>query len=1405
MSDDKSEHSPPNPVKKTSELSSSESDDSDSQQASVATKMSASSSIKIEALTQHNYHSWKIQIEAILNVNGRWLDLDGKDDEKKDYASIAKKAYYDIILRCDGEHTKFLDSVAKHDSVKALQALIEKYEGKGAISELDILMNCFTMRHSSGPIDQHIDELRSKYRRLEEKGVKIPEIVRIANLMISVSNEYEYIWSQFITIDKDELHFDDIAGAILAEQRRRQFNEPRNVAASTKSLSRNERRKHLRCTSCNTKGHTADECRKSRLFCTTCNKPGHKTESCRKTTTNNRKTQAKQSSNVSTLHEDCDELEKSSFAGTIHKAFATTHVKQKPKKPVSRFQTNGKEESKLSSTLKANKQRLKSIIVRPFIEEANSTSSSPMDIEHEDKAEDIPDTPGKRCFIKNEDELSLSDISEFEIKCYEAEVIDILNKSTEIYETSFFSTHKNARNSGWVVDSGASIHMTFEENLFEHLTHSKCGKIRTANGAIIPIHGYGTVKILLKTSSEPLFIVLKNVAYVPDLHINLISVNMLNDAGHAVLFDKGSCELKVGQSFVRFARFIDNNFLVNEIKSNTAYPCVHEWHRRLAHRNLRDIKNLKDRGLVITKCTCLDQCDACMKGKTTCLPFTTSAKPNNALDIVVSDICGPLQTQSLGGSRYFLTITDVYSDYTEVKFLRHKSEAKTEIINFIEFTKTQLGSKPKVFRSDGGGEFVNDDLQNYLKSEGIKIQTTVPNTPQQNGIAERKNRTLNDAVRTLLIASKLPKHLWAEAMNNVVYTQNRIHRKNQKLSPIELFFGRKARATFIEFGRPVYVTTPRQGRGKLEPRAEVVKFLSVDDNAKGFRLWNGRKIVVERNIKPKLNISVDYMSPLLQTPVCNNHHEPHDEILDKNSNDGSGMDLNSLSSDKSTNSNANKERRQNDKSHDDFSNEKPSVELNSERPSNVPRRSERLLNRQHAANMSQRDIEPRTYKEAINSPDKDNWIDAMNEELTSLQETGTFELSDLPNDKKAIGCKWVFKRKSENNNVRFKARLVAKGFSQKYGEDYDEVFAPVARSPTIRLMLSMAGKLKLHVRQFDVKTAFLNGHLEEEIYMSQPEGFKVGSQVLRLRKSLYGLKQAARSWNIMLKSCLAKIEFTQSDADDCLFIQREGDKECYIVVHVDDMLCVATSADKIDKTFQQLSKYFTLKDLGQVKQFLGVDIHLINGFYGINQATYISKMAEELKVENSKPQKFPIDPGYFKLDCNEFLSTNSEYRKIIGMLLYVSTNSRPDISLSVGLLAQRVEKPRVTDLQEALRVVKYLTNTKDFILHLNNIDTHQQLIAFSDANHGECRIDGKSNSGIICFVNGGPIIWSSRKQTLVALSTCEAEYYAITETAKEVIWLNKLLESFNSARHTPTTILTDNQSTISMMEFDATL
>jgi Reverse transcriptase (RNA-dependent DNA polymerase) len=311
------------------------------------------------------------------------------------------------------------------------------------------------------------------------------------------------------------------------------------------------------------------------------------------------------------------------------------------------------------------------------------------------------------------------------------------------------------------------------------------------------------------------------------------------------------------------------------------------------------------------------------------------------------------------------------------------------------------------------------------------------------------------------------------------------------------------------------------------------------------------------------------------------------------------------------------------------------------------------------------------------------------------------KLEDLPSNRKSIGSKWVFKLKFNETGkvVRYKARLVAQGFTQKYGIDYDEIFAPVARSETLRLLLSVAGKKNYHVYHYDVKTAFLNGHLKEEIYLRQPQGFKINDKVLKLNKSLYGLKQAARVWNQTFHDKLLKIGFVQNETDKCLYVLREQEKLCYLLVHVDDILLVSNDLTLLNFCSEKIGKQFEIKNLGNVKHYLGMDVlRDSEGHFKIAQSSYIDKIVEEAGLSDAKASNYPLDIGYFKISDSKSLVDNNEYRKLVGMLLYLATHSRPDISASVAILSQKISNPNETDLNEIKRIVRYLKGTRDLKL-----------------------------------------------------------------------------------------------------------
>jgi hypothetical protein len=351
----------------------------------------------------------------------------------------------------------------------------------------------------------------------------------------------------------------------------------------------------------------------------------------------------------------------------------------------------------------------------------------------------------------------------------------------------------------------------------------------------------------------------------------------------------------------------------------------------------------------------------------------------------------------------------------------------------------------------------------------------------------------------------------------------------------------------------------------------------------------------------------------------------------------------------------------------------------------------------------------------------------------------------------------------------------------------------------MRLLLSVAGVRNYQVSHYDIKTAFLNGKLDEEIYLKAPKGFEQGNKVYRLKKSLYGLKQAAHVWNQTLHNVLIKNGCVQDGTDKCLYKRESQGNVCYLIIHVDDILVASSNERSKRDLMEKVAEEFELKDLGCVKHYLGIDVERNNeGEFLISQGDFIDKVVKEADLEDAKTSKFPMDTGYFSLE-GKFLDSNDHYRKLIGMLLYLSTNTRPDIAASVSILSRMVGKPRDIDMNELKRVIKYLKGTRNHKLKLNSKEGKEYLEVYSDANWAEDRVDRKSNSGYVCIANGGTVSWCSKKQNVVALSSTEAEYIALTETCKELTWLKEVAKGLAMELPETTIVKTDSQSCMAIV------
>jgi hypothetical protein len=445
--------------------------------------------------------------------------------------------------------------------------------------------------------------------------------------------------------------------------------------------------------------------------------------------------------------------------------------------------------------------------------------------------------------------------------------------------------------------------------------------------------------------------------------------------------------------------------------------------------------------------------------------------------------------------------------------------------------------------------------------------------------------------------------------------------------------------------------------------------------------------------------------------------------------------------------------------------------------------------------------EPKTAKQALKDP---HWLSAMQTEYQALTKNHTWSLVPLPPHRKAIGCKWVFriKENADGSINKYKARLVAKGFHQKHGFDFHETFSPVIKPVTIRLILTLAVTNKWPIKQLDINNAFLNGLLDEEVYMEQPAGFvsSDSSLVCKLHKALYGLKQAPRQWFERLKGTLLQLGFQNSKCDPSLFTFTKKSVVAYFLVYVDDIILTGNSPQFLKSVTQQLNSSFSLKDLGDLDYFLGIEVKVQpSGSLLLSQGKYVRDLLLKTDMHEANSISTPMSSSskLSKTGSSPF-SDPTFFRSVVGALQY-ATITRPELSYSVNKVCQFMANPLDAHWQAVKRILRYLKGTLHLGLQLSPAATGQvlSLYGFCDADWAADPDDRRSVSGSALYFGPNLISWWSRKQTVVARSSAEAEYRSLALTAAEILWVQTLLHEL----HVPlaaSTIYCDNQSTVAM-------
>jgi hypothetical protein len=443
---------------------------------------------------------------------------------------------------------------------------------------------------------------------------------------------------------------------------------------------------------------------------------------------------------------------------------------------------------------------------------------------------------------------------------------------------------------------------------------------------------------------------------------------------------------------------------------------------------------------------------------------------------------------------------------------------------------------------------------------------------------------------------------------------------------------------------------------------------------------------------------------------------------------------------------------------------------------------------------------PNSFKEAMKSPQSDAWKQAIKEEIDSLIKFNTFKVVPRKNDTKTIRMRLVFKAKTDDQNriERFKARLVAQGFYQKEGIDYFETFSPVLRAESLRFLISYAAQQNLVIHNLDVKNAFLQAQLAEEIYAEIPEfmnEFNVEKSkfVLKLNKSIYGLKQAGRVWNEKFTSDIKNIGFLMSDADPCIFI-HESIPNLLLGIFVDDCFVVGNPKE-VEEIKIKLCQILPMHDLGKLTYALGIKISQEDDKITLCQDAYVKRLLEKFQMTDCKEISTPLPLNAQKAEENsEPFEDINLYQQLVGSLIYLSNVTRPDLAYAVSHLARGMSSPTQNDWINAKRVLRYLKGTQNLGLKYQK-GNKEEIFGYSDASYAEEK-DRKSIGGYLFLQAGAAISWKSQKQNVVAQSSAEAEYIALAEASKESIWLQKFQTNFKMKVKNPMKIFEDNQSTI---------
>lgn len=969
----------------------------------------------------------------------------------------------------------------------------------------------------------------------------------------------------------------------------------------------------------------------------------------------------------------------------------------------------------------------------------------------------------------------------------------------------------------WILDSGASEHMVHTADCLRDVKKLETPvPIMVASGKVVHSNYSGTVDMELRVGERRIKSTVNEVLYVPELQYNLFSIRRVGKLGMRITFERDQVKIVRNDEVVAVGSVAGKLYVlnamvkrghVNEALVSSSLSQYELWHRRFGHIGKSGLRKLvRDdmvKGVTLKSEAFVggEVCEPCMMGKHARQPFDDVPLPRSKrpLELVHSDVCGAFTPAAWNGKRFFVTFTDDFTHFCAVYLLTTKDEVFEAFQQYTSMAENHFDRKIARIRCDNGGEYVSNDFSEYCKANGVTMEKTIPYTPQQNGVSERLNRTILDRARAMVHDAGVTKRLWGEAVQAAVYVINRSPTAAlQKKTPYEMWYGHKPDVSKLRiWGSKAYSFIPKEKRTKLDARSEACYFVGYGPT--GYRLWNHQKqkvylardVVVNETWNEADNDHVEeevesdhpvWTAPAEQVEV--QEPDADDPVVD----DAVQSDDDEFLS-----------------GEDETDAENETDVRKSTRVRNPPQRYGDYTCLAYALN-AENYVQnlPDSIEEMKLRDDWPHWRKAVEEELKSLTDNKTWELVDLPDGRRPVDCKWVFKLKlnPDSSIQKYKARLVAKGFTQRYGYDFTETYAPVVRMSTVRMMLALANQENLLVHQMDVKTAFLNGTLAEEIYMRQPRGFEEGNRVCKLNKSIYGLKQASKAWNDRFHEFVSRIGFKRCINDNCLYVNERDGEKVFLLLYVDDILVICRSLNLITTIKKLLKNEFAMQDMGEATVFLGlkIDRDILKGQMKLSQEHYAKLILKRFGMEECKPVATPMESNLQLKKSEQVSSLQKPYRELIGCLTYLMVTSRPDLSASVSYFSQFQSNPTEEHWTHAKRILRYIRGTADHGMVYQRTTAPDQIVGYADASWAADLNDRRSVSGILFKVYGAVTSWSSKKQSTVSLSSTEAECSALADATCEAIWIQKLFEELGILNKRAARIYEDNQSTIAVIK-----